>query len=60
MILLAMLSACSTKATQKAPVCTVQSATAQLKEKKPITGEEHLYNLPLNGMVYWIRQQLHR
>jgi uncharacterized lipoprotein len=55
-ILLATLSACSTKAKQKAPVCTAQ----QSKEKKQITQEDHLYNLPLKGMVYWIRQQLHR
>jgi uncharacterized lipoprotein len=59
-ILLATLSACSSKAKQKAPVCTAQVAAEQSKEKKQITEEDHLYNLPLKGMVYWIRQQLHR
>jgi uncharacterized protein YceK len=59
-IILATLSACSTKVKQKASACTGQVAAEQSKEKKQTTEEGHLYNLPLKGMVYWIRQQLHR
>lgn len=60
-ILLITLAACSNRKQETVPVkAQVNTGIKEVENRKQMTEQDHLYNLPMTGMVYWIKQKLHR